>query len=213
MRLYQAGDRSAGVCEACKSRVTTRMEYRDYTPSGWDVAVPDVLVAACERCGRVVGVPHQSTPKINEYRKDKDAGQESIEARIPRVLDEIVDMVTAALGGDRRAIRPAIFRYYIHQMADDPEVVEAVKASSAESISSGRAEGRVSLKVLSHQWAPAWTAAREAGIRNKGELVRGIVVLAARDFGIVFRDDTLAKPTKGYKHRRKDLETFAKTVL
>ena len=69
MRLYRSGDRSAGICEHCQARVNIRMEYRDYTPSGWGVTVPDVLVAVCERCGEVVGIPHQSTPRINEYRR------------------------------------------------------------------------------------------------------------------------------------------------
>jgi YgiT-type zinc finger domain-containing protein len=75
MKPYQEGDRSAGICETCRSKVTTRMTSRHYTPAGRDVAVPDVLVAVCERCGDVVGIPHQSTLKINEYREELNRGQ------------------------------------------------------------------------------------------------------------------------------------------
>lgn len=48
------------------------MVVRDFTTSnvdGDDVTVPDVLVAACTTCDVVVGIPHQSTGKINRYRK------------------------------------------------------------------------------------------------------------------------------------------------
>jgi len=217
MRLYQSGDRSAGICETCKSRVNTHMEYRDYTPTGWHETVPDVLVAVCEVCGQVVGVPHQSTPKINEHRRHKKVDQVPIEARIPRVLDEAVDLVTATLGGDRRMIRPAIFRYYINLLTDNPLLVEAVKDNAAKPISTDQAEGRVSVKVLSRQWHPAWAAAKRGGIQSKADLVRGIIVLAARDFQISFAADDLsdakAKRLKGAQARREALVTFAKTLL
>jgi hypothetical protein len=68
MRFFQAGDRSVGICEHCRRKVATRMEYRDYAPTGWNVTVADVLIAACEACGAVVNVPHQSMPKINALR-------------------------------------------------------------------------------------------------------------------------------------------------
>jgi hypothetical protein len=215
MRLYQDGDRSAGICETCRSRVTTRMTYRDYTPTGWDVTVPDVLVAVCDRCGEVVGVPHQSTPKINEYRKEKDSAREGVEARVPRAIAEALELVTASLGGEPRLVRPAVIRYYLNLVARDPGVAEAVKLGSMKRLATGRADRRLAVKVLRRHWEPAWSAAKAAGITNKGQLLRGVAVLAADDFQISTdsSDDRIApKVTRAARSRNEFLRTLAKTV-
>ena len=76
MNLYVAGDRSAAICERCRRRVETRMEFRDYMPPGWTRLVPDVLVAVCVVCDEVVAISHQSMPTINRFRPP-DSGADS----------------------------------------------------------------------------------------------------------------------------------------
>ncbi len=216
MKLYQFGDRSLGICEVCKSRVNTRMEYRDYTPSGWDIAVPDILVAACERCCGVVGVPHQSTPKINGFRKGRAADSESIEARVPRIIEEAVELMTASLGGEPRSVRPTILRYYLNLIANDPAVAEAVKVGATNPIVMGGSVRRLAVKMSRHRWEPAWKSARAAGISSKGQLLRGIVVLAAEDFRISIRDGQLPvtlQPSKASRDRVAMLMALAKNIL
>ncbi len=216
MRLYRSGDRSMGICEGCKSRVNTRMEYRDYTPSGWDIAVPDILVAVCERCGGVVGIPHQSTPKLNEFRQGKAADSESIEARVPRVIEEAVELMTASLGGEPRSVRPTILRYYLNLIANDPAVAEAVKLGAAKPIVMGGSGRRLAVKMPRHRWEPAWESAKAVGISSKGQLLRGIVVLAAEDFRISIRDGHLPvarKPSKASRDRVAMLMALARNIL
>jgi len=218
MKLYQAGDRSAAVCEHCKSRVAVRMEYRDYTPTGWEVTVPDVLVGVCERCGRVVSIPHQSTPKINEHRKAEDDAREAVECRVSRAVEDVVDLVTAALGGDRNALRPAIIRYYLDLVARDPKLAEAIGRGADEAgAKRQKNDRRFTIKVQKHQWGSAWAAAREAGVTSKGQLVRGIVGLAARDFRVSAPDGLLAPvdagSAKASKARREGLASLARAIL
>jgi len=216
MKLYQAGDRSVGICEHCKAEVFTRMEYRDYTPTGWDVTVPDVLVAVCEQCDQVVAVPHQSMPKVNEYRKRKD-DLKAIECRISRAVEEVVDLVTANLGGDRNAIRPAIIRYYLNIVAENPKIAEAIKRESGESGVKQKNDRRITIKIQQHQWGAAWSAAKRAGITSSGQLVRGIAGLAARDFHISAPAGLLAVVDAGSpkesKARRDNLQSLAKAIL
>jgi hypothetical protein len=193
------------------------MEYRDYTPTGWDVTVPDVLVAACERCGRVVAVPHQSTPKINEYRKDKECEREAIECRISRAVEDLVDHVTATLGGDRSVMRPAIFRYYLNLVAEDPKIAKAVMLHGARPTSGPKNDRRITIKVRRAPWGAAWAAARAAGVRDKGQLIRGIAALAARDFQVATPPGVFAEVEAGSlgeaSSRRRDLKFLTKAML
>ncbi len=215
MRLYQSDDRSTGICEACRAKVTTRMMYRDYRPTGWDVTVPDVLVAVCDRCGEVVGIPHQSTPKINEYRKEKVSSREVIEARVPRGILEALELVTASLGGEPKLVRPAVIRYYINLLADDPKVAQEIKKGSMKPLATGRANHRLSVKIPRRYWETAWTEAKAAGIANKGQLLRGVAMLAADDFQISadgLGEQTHPKVTRAAKLRSEFLRNMAKTV-
>jgi len=185
MRLYREGERSVGICENCKAKVHTRMEYRDFTPPGSDVTVPDVLVSVCERCGEVDSIPHQSTPKINEYCKTRDRHREAIECRVSRTAEDAVDLMTAMIGGERGATRQALFRFYLYRMAQDVELARAVKRSVLEGgDESAREERRISLKVPGHRWRSIWEAAQAAGIASKSELVRGVIGLACSDFEV-----------------------------
>jgi hypothetical protein len=215
LKLYQAGDRSAGICESCRHKVTTRMVYQNYTPKGWDVTVPDVLVAVCDECGEVVGIPHQSTPKINEYRKEKVSSRAGVEARVPRAIAEAIELVTAALGGDAKSVRSAVIRYYLNLAAKDPKVARAIKLGSMKSLAKGKADRRLTVKVQPHQWDLVWIAAKAAGITSKGQLLRGVAVLVAEDFQITIGSsdprDT-AKPNKASKARSNFLRDFAKAI-
>jgi hypothetical protein len=213
MRLYQPGDRSAGICEHCRRKVSTRMEYRDYTPTGWKATVPDVLVASCESCGAVVNVPHQSMTKINAHRSAPPA-LETIQARLPRVLEDALGLVTAILGGQAKAVQPAIVRYYLTRVAEDPMVATAVRLASAQPIAQGLADGRLAVKIAHHQWKSVQAAVRAAGFTSKSQLLRGIVVLAAEDCKIDLRRQGVDAPRfdEAARTRFNDLKTLAKAV-
>jgi hypothetical protein len=211
MKLYRAGDRSAGICEQCHSKVFTRMEYRDYTPPGWSVVVPEVLVALCERCDHVVSIPHQSTPRINAHRKTKSEKDlvSSIEARVPREIDEALDLLAVVLGGEAKSIRPAVIRYYLAQVASKIAVAEAVKNRSARTMT-GAADRRIAIKLQVGLRSRVMKASRAVGIRSTSELLRGVAVLAAEDCKIALCDPNYAVvDDKESRHRRSFLKQMA----
>jgi hypothetical protein len=212
MKFYRAGDHSTGICEACRSKVVTRMEYRDYRPPDWDVTVPGVLVAVCDKCNQVVGIPHQSTPRINDYRKVKPDTHStvSIGARVPREIEEALDLVTVTLGGPAKAIRPAVIRYYLTQMGKQTEVAQAVKRQAA-SIVKGPANRRIVVKVTSGQWAKVLKASKRAGIKSKSDLIRGVALLAAEDCQIDF-GGSAAVIDKKSRNRRAFLKQLVGTM-
>ena len=181
MRFYEAGERSAGICETCRSKVQTRMEYRDYTPTGWSVTVPEVLVAACERCDNVVAVPHQSTFQINAFRDQEPHASKPIEARVPRALNELLGLVVYSLGGPPKQVVPSLIRYYLSQVTSSTEVAKAVCLRSDDSLAKGKKENRIAFRAPEKQYIDAYLAAKAVGIKSPGAMIRGLVLLVADD--------------------------------
>ncbi|WZO97395.1 hypothetical protein EP7_004427 [Isosphaeraceae bacterium EP7] len=217
MRLFQPGDRSVGICQHCRCKVRTVMKYVDFTPAGTDAIVPDVLLGICERCDNVVGIPYQSTPKINEHRAAAAHTQENIEARVPRSLEEALELVTASVGGTHKEFRPAMMRYYLNQVSKDPEVARQVEARSKADLARGKADRRLALKVPSRQWAAAWTAAKAAGITRNSQLLRGVAALIADDYGISLKGKggeglPATKPSKGARARIAFLKDLVESI-
>lgn len=216
MKVYTEGDRSAGICESCRARVATRMEYRDYTPPGWTVTVPDVLLGVCERCGGVVSVPHQSTHKINRYREATPRLMKPLAVRVPRQLDEALGLVGSTLGGPSQLVLPAVIRFYLAQVAASDRVAALVKARCDDFQGTGKSDTRIIVRVAPGQLDGIVPAMRRVGIRNKAELLRGVVGLAARDCGIVSSRST--DPARGEvadewaKQRRAILEGMASAL-
>ncbi|MBA4160411.1 MAG: hypothetical protein H0X65_23560 [Gemmatimonadetes bacterium] len=62
MHLWREGDRSEAICSACERRVTTTFQLRPYMLRESGIEVPEVLVAVCDVCDRIVAIPAQSTP-------------------------------------------------------------------------------------------------------------------------------------------------------
>lgn len=69
MKNYQIGDTSRAICSDCECVVATTFRIRDVALSDTKELVKDILVAVCNRCDRVVGLPAQSTLMVKESRK------------------------------------------------------------------------------------------------------------------------------------------------
>lgn len=66
--IFYPGARSAAICDFCRTKVTTTMKIKDYTPEEWNVTVPDLLVGVCDQCNKILTIPGQSIRKLNSYR-------------------------------------------------------------------------------------------------------------------------------------------------
>jgi len=164
-------------------------------------------------CGAVVNVPHQSMPKVNALRPEPLA-VETIQARIPRALEDALDLVTAAIGGQARDVCPAIVRYYLTRVAEDPAVAAAVRLAAATPIAMVPADRRFAVKFPLHYWRAAWAAAQAAGFTSKSELLRGVMILAAEDCHIHLpqRDTAVPKSDRAARERCNFLKALAKSI-
>lgn len=196
--FWKEGDRSRAICEACHQVVETRFEYRDFTlQKPRRKIVPDVLVAVCTVCDRIVAVPFQSSPKLNELRKAEEA---PLEARIPKHLEDVLAVVGSHYGRNDGEFRAAVLRYYLHEVGESAALAKRVREFARGDLAKGRATGRVSLKVQKAVLDRAWERSKELGMK-KTDMVKGAIVAAAADL-----DD------RSGKKRRETIEDLAATV-
>lgn len=198
MKLWKEGDRSAGVCEVCKKRVATVFERRNIVPEP-GLVVPNVLVAACSDCGEVVSIPYQSTPRINQARKEHPAkGQDAeepeldkAEVRIPMELEDALGLLARKYGmSSRDAITSPAVRYYLFKARRDPKV-ELRLIRIAQAAGKGSMRGRITVRIPSS--FPDRPKAAQRAVRRglahshptRSQLVRGALLAAAIDSGVI----------------------------
>ena len=63
MKLNMPGEKGKAICES-DGRVSTTFRYRDVLFSDGSGVARKILVGVCDRCGKVVAIPPQSTPSI-----------------------------------------------------------------------------------------------------------------------------------------------------
>jgi hypothetical protein len=191
-KFWRAGDRSRAICEQC-GLVETRFEYRTYPLEKPRVDVPDVLVAVCSTCDRIVAVPYQSSPRLNEARK---AAEAPLEARIPRHLEDVLAVVASHYGRNDSEFRGVILRYYLHALGESDALARHIRELAAGELARGAADERLSVKVQKPVLTRAWETARNAGVRSKTDMVKGAIIAAAEDLDSVEgreRRETLAE--------------------
>jgi hypothetical protein len=179
MHLWKEGDRSEAICRACEKRVTTRFAVRGYTLQESRVEVPDLLVAVCDECGGIVAIPAQSSPRLKEARERRKA--ESLEAKIPSHLDDVIHLLAERFATAVAAFRPDLLRFYLGEVISDAPFAARVKTLAGSDLAAGRARMRISLRAPQHMLDAAREAARNVGITTDADLIRGILVAAKED--------------------------------
>jgi len=178
MKIWKVGERSMGACERCGRLVTTRFERRTVKLEHSHIDVPDVLVGVCEHCDAIVSIPPQSAPRLNACRERELV---KIEGRIPQELDDVLSWLTAKYAGRLDAFRGALLRYYLNELAKSEEMPRRVKQLAASDVARSRQEERFHLRLDRHLLERSWTAAQAAGIEDKSEMIRGLILAAAED--------------------------------
>lgn len=69
-KVYAIGEKSKAICENCGLVATTFLE-KDVPVDDSKVVVKNLLVAVCDQCSEVVGIPMQSVDQIAEALKGK----------------------------------------------------------------------------------------------------------------------------------------------
>ncbi|MCX7362493.1 MAG: hypothetical protein NTV97_11615 [Alphaproteobacteria bacterium] len=171
MKLYLAGEKSVAICDA-DGRVSTTFKYRDVPFSDSSGTAKQILVGVCDRCGKVVSIPPQSTPAIKASRTVADV---PIEAMLPAVYLDALDLACYRIDPSR------LLLYYLHRSSRNKTSIQrlarAIKRtdkifSGAAAISGKR---RLSMKV-----SPAVSRMvdllAEATKSSKTDLIKGTVV-------------------------------------
>jgi hypothetical protein len=201
MKLWKEGDRSRGVCERCKRLVTTQFERRAVRLECPEVVVPDVLVAVCVSCGEPVAVPHQSSLRLQESRRQEVPRHE---VRVPPILNDALRLIAGVYSARPEEFEPALIRYYLHKLARDPETARRIKACAGSPLARGRNLGRISFRLETSAWKAAWRVAQGVGFKNRADVVRGVIVAAAVDSGVAQPDGE--EPSREF---RKAIEAIA----
>lgn len=179
MHLYREGDRSEAICHACRRRVSTHFAVCAVRLPESGIEVPDVLAAVCDECGGVAAIPAQSSPRLREARERRKA--EELEARIPMHLDDVVHLLSDHFAAAVSSFRPSLLRFYLREVASDPELAARVRTLSRSELAQGRARARVSLRAPEALLREVRECARTAGIGSDAELIRGILLAARED--------------------------------
>ena len=195
--LYRAGDTGVGLCEVCRAQVPTLMEYRTFVPEGCETSVADVLVDVCRQCGEIVSYPPQSAARINANRADlTQSVGEGIQARIPRILEDALDLVAATVGGAPKVLRSAILRFYIQRAARSRTLMEAIRVRADDPIAECKADRKLTVRMHQHRKTAAMHVAGRFGIDSEAKLLRGVLLLIADDFEIALRACQETEPTR-----------------
>lgn len=178
MRILREGDRGRAICPNCDGRVEIRYEYRTVHLEESDLDVENVLVGVCEECDEVVSIPAQSTPKLKQARATKD---ETLEARVPQHLDDIVYLIADKLDVSARHLRSALLRYYFNEVRQNKATARRVFRLASSDLARGKQDARISLRIAPELHTATWCAATEVGFRTRADLVRGVLLAAKED--------------------------------
>ena len=178
MKIRREGDAGEAICESCGQRVETTYRYRTIRLERTGTVVQNVLAGVCGECGEVASIPAQSVPRLKEAREAKI---ETVNARIPRHLEDILHVVADRYGAKTAAFASALLRYYLNELAASASFARRVKRLADADIAAGKADARVSLRLSGRLWARAWKAAQEAGIERQTDMLKGLIIAALED--------------------------------
>jgi hypothetical protein len=152
--------------------------YRPVALPQTGIEVPDVLVSVCDVCDRTVGIPAQSLPKVQVAR---ERATRSVEARIPKELDDALGIISDRLHARPDAFRGALIRYYVTRIARDPAVARHVCELARSHEADGTPGGRISTRIEVNILGEATQRVRALGLRYESDMYRGIILAALLD--------------------------------
>lgn len=175
MKLYKVGDKSKAICPFCKQVRTTTFAERDVPLRSGRGSVSDVLVAVCDSCDKVVGIPAQSAPRIAERLRRE---RHSLEARIPRQLSDAMALACQEFRAPDGEV--ALFRYYVHRIAGEARLRTRLKELAQAPEADGPASARFSAKLNDEAYERFTELVRETGLNAAG-VIKGLIVQMMHD--------------------------------
>lgn len=173
MKFYKVGEKSKAICPFCSKVCLTTFVERDVPLSSGKGMVPNVLAAICDECDRVVSIPQQSVPRIQEV---VHYSRHPIEARIPRHLLDALVMSCYELGyGANEAKQTILFRYYLQKVCRAKGSYSRFSALLGSEEAQGKSSSRFSIKLNDDHYKIFLKLERDTKL-NKAEVVKGIIM-------------------------------------
>lgn len=138
-----------------------------------------MLVAVCDACDEIVTIPAQSTHRLYDARVPRK--EQTIEARIPTHLEDVIYMVADRFDAPVQEFRAGLLRFYLRELANDAGFAERVRSLGQSELAQAPARARISLRVPAPLLSRVREKAREAGISTVAEMLRGILLAAKED--------------------------------
>jgi hypothetical protein len=177
MKIFQQGDHGVAIAPEL-GRVRVVYRYRKLTlESG--IEVENVLVGVHQDTGEVLVIPAQSAPRIKEAREGAKAAV--LEARIPRELKDVLELLADRYGVTPKKFTPALIRFYLHSAAAHPPLARRLGRLSRGHLAKGTLSGRSRVRCgprLSADMAQLAGAFEETSL---SDLVRGAILAAKED--------------------------------
>lgn len=183
MKLYLAGEKGRAICES-DGRVSTTYRYRDVPFSDGSGVARKILVGVCDRCGKVVAVPPQSTPSIRAVRKN---AQVPIEAVLPAVYLDALDLACYRIDpAATQEFRKPLLMHYLHSSSLSKSGIQRLARATRETrtyFKSARSD--TDRKRLSMKVSPATSRTVErlaqATRLSKTDLIKGAIVQISKE--------------------------------
>ena len=187
MKLYKMGEKSKAICQFCNQMTATTFKERDVPLSSGKGMVPNVLAAICDTCDRVVSIPQQSVPRIQEVLH---YSRHPIEARIPRHLLDALMMSCYGLGyGVNESKQTILFRYYLQKVCQTKGSHARFTALLETEEAKGKSNARFSIKLSDELYGHFLKLEKETKL-NKSEVVKGVIIQMKKEL-LDEKDETL----------------------
>lgn len=178
MKIWKKDEEVRVPCPQCGRKTDAVFQRRDVPVSAPKVVAENVLVAVCRECDGIAMIPRQSTPKLREaVQKPK----ETLNVRVPGHLEDVLYLLIDRVAHGWETGKSPVLKYLLHEFGNNPEFAHRVKKHLEDDLAQGPADQDVSVRVPSYVLVAVDQMAEMVGIKNRSEVVRGILVSAKED--------------------------------
>ena len=191
-KIYLPGEKKKAVCRACEGLVDATFQYGTYVHQD-GTNVPHVLMLYCDDCNSQLAHAHQSSYLIQKARRSHRLQRTSV--RVPQALIDMASSQVHSLGGDPKTVS-ALDLVIKATMATLFEVTPTQRKQVIQELQNRRndpfwnlsSERLVPLRLSEHAKQELSKLTDETDLKNRSEIVRASILLAAQDHSVVAQE-------------------------
>ncbi len=178
MRIVKEGDTRKVLCHSCGPSQATYL-LRDVDFSDKSGTVKNILAAVCDKCGQVVSIPSQSTPKIKaEFNKVKAP----IEVRIPAHYLDILSLATHKIDPDlNESFYKNLLLYYLHAIYSGRFPPNNLAELLNTDLAKAKSSKRLSMKLSNRNVIELNEVMGSQGIKTNADVFKALILRINND--------------------------------